>query len=87
MYIHLGADTVVRDSDIIGIFDIETSVNADTRQYLAASGRRKTAVYVSYDMPKSFVTAICGGKERVYITNVSRGTLQKRVRMSGEERY
>ncbi|MBQ5316735.1 MAG: DUF370 domain-containing protein [Oscillospiraceae bacterium] len=79
MYIHLGSDTVIRDSDLIGIFDIETSVNADTREYLAASGRRKTAVYVSYDMPKAYVTAITDGRERVYITNVSPATLKKRT--------
>lgn len=32
MYVHLGSDTVVRDCDIIGIFDIEnTSVGKITK--------------------------------------------------------
>lgn len=79
MYIYLGSDTVVRDTDIIGIFDIESSVQSDTREYLAAAGRRRTAEYVSYEMPKSFITAVENGKEKVYITNVSRGTLVKRA--------
>ncbi|MBQ8978880.1 MAG: DUF370 domain-containing protein [Oscillospiraceae bacterium] len=80
MYIYLGSDQVVRDSEVIGIFDIESSVQADTREYLAAAGRRKTAVYVSYEMPKSFITSIEDGREKVYITNVSRGTIVKRSR-------
>lgn len=72
MYIHLGNDRSLRDTDIIGIFDIETSVADDTREYLAAAGRRKNAEYVSYDMTKSYVVAVDGrGMEKVYITNVS----------------
>lgn len=81
MYIHLGNDTVVREWDIIGIFNIEnTSVSRDTREYLASSGKRKTAVYVSYDMPKSFVVSTRDGKERVFISPVSSATIQKRCR-------
>ena len=85
MYIYLGSDTVVRDSDIIGIFDIESSVKPDTREYLAAAGRRRTAGYVSYEMPKTFVTTVSDGKERVYITNVSRQTIIKRAKMKGRQ--
>lgn len=79
MYIHLGSDTVVRDCDVIGIFNIEnTSVSRDTREYLACSGKRKTACSVSYDMPKSFIVATMGGKEKVYISPISPATLVKR---------
>lgn len=81
MYIHLGSDTVVRDSDIIGVFDIEnTSVSRDSREFLAASGKRKSAVTVSYEMPRSFVAATVEGRERVYISNVSSSTIIKRCR-------
>ena len=75
MYVHLGSDTVVRDCDIIGIFDIEnTSVGKITKEYLSASGKRKSACYVSYDMPKSFIVT----KDYVYISNVSVFTLKRR---------
>ncbi|MCI7767065.1 MAG: DUF370 domain-containing protein [Oscillospiraceae bacterium] len=81
MYIHLGSDTVVRDSDIIGIFDIEnTSVSRITKDYLAASGKRKSAVSVSYEMPKAFIIATVDGRERVYISNVSSATIMKRCK-------
>ena len=35
MYLHLGQSTVIRDRDIIGIFDLDiTSQSYRTRQYL-----------------------------------------------------
>lgn len=79
MYIHLGSDTVVRSEEIIGIFDIEnTSVGRITKEYLSSAGKRKSAVYVSYDMPKSFIVTECGGEEKVFISPISPATLYKR---------
>lgn len=79
MYLHLGSDTVVRSGDIIGVFDIEnTSVSKNTREFLAGAGKRKNAVTVSYDMPKSFTVAVEGGKERVYISALSSAAILKR---------
>lgn len=81
MYIHLGSDTVVCSDDIIGIFDIEnTSVSKNTREYLSAAGKRKSAVYVSYDMPKSFVVSTRKGKEKVFISPIAPSTLLKRCK-------
>lgn len=80
MYIHLGNESVARSGDIIGIFDIEnTSVGKITREYLAAAGKRKSDVYVSYDMPRSFIIAEENGKERIYISPVSSATIIKRA--------
>ncbi len=85
MYIHIGNDRSLLDRDIIGIFDIETSVADDTREYLAAAGRRKNAVYVSFDMTKSYIVAVDGsGMEKVYITNVSHRTISCRAGKSGK---
>jgi hypothetical protein len=78
MYIHIGNERTVRTGDIIGIFDIETTVSAETREYIAAAGKRKNAVYVSYDMPKCFICAVEDGKEKVYVTNISSRTVIKR---------
>ncbi|RPF43143.1 uncharacterized protein DUF370 [Hydrogenoanaerobacterium saccharovorans] len=79
MYLHLGQDTVVRTSDIIGIFDIEnTSLSRSTRGYLAQAEKNKLVVNVSYEMPKSFVVCCEKGKQRVYISQISSATLKKR---------
>ena len=80
MYIHLGEDTVVRDRDIIGIFDIEnTSVGKHTKNFLNRAGKQNKIYTVSYEMPKSFV--ICSNeeeKETVYVSQISAATLKKR---------
>lgn len=81
MYIHLGEETVVRDKDIIGIFDIEnTSVGKHTKNFLNRSGKQNNIYTVSYEMPKSFI--ICSNKEdseTVYISQISASTLKKRA--------
>lgn len=81
MYVHLGQETVIRSGDIVGIFDMETStLSQATRDYLAASERAGRVVNVSLEMPKSFV--LCRnarGLERVYISQISSGTLLKRA--------
>ncbi len=79
MYLHLGQDTVVRTSDVIGIFDIEnTSLARSTRGYLAQAEKRGLVVNVSYELPKSFVVCEEDGKQRVYISQISSATLKKR---------
>lgn len=80
MYIHLGENTVVRDDEVIGIFDLETTtVQKSTRDFLAASEKRKEVINVSYELPKSFVLCSKGKKnKRLYISQLSSTTLFKR---------
>lgn len=88
MYLHLGHDTVVRTSEIIGIFDIEnTSVGQITKDYLSKAHKSVEIINVSMEIPKSFV--VCGngkiGKTRedkkIYITQISPATLLKRANL------
>lgn len=82
MFLHIGQDTVVRDREIIGIFDIEnTTVTKNTRGFLAAAEKKGQTVAVANELPKSFV--VCGdkrGEERVYISQISTATLYKRYK-------
>ena len=80
MYIHLGGDFVVAERDIIGIFDLEnTTVSKHTRSFLNLSEKRKEVVYTSYELPKSFVLATKNNKNKVYISQISPVTLNKRL--------
>ena len=86
VYLHLGQDVVVRQQDIIGVFDMEnTTVSATTRRYLTAAEKAGRVEYVSMELPKSF--AVCApprgkaGEERVYISQIAPRTLQKRSHM------
>ena len=75
MYISLGNDVSVLQSDIIGVFDIEkTSVVKSVNDFLGYCQRNNRIYYVSLEMPKSFV--VCS--DCVYITNISAYTIRKR---------
>ena len=81
MYLHLGEDTIVKTSDIIGIFDMDTTtVMKSSRNFLNKAEKEKRAVTVSFELPKSFVVL----KKRedkqptVYITQLSSTTLENR---------
>ena len=81
MYLHLGQDTVVRTSDIIGIFDMDTStISKTTREYLTACEKNGRVVNVSMELPKSFV--LCWDeiehKPTEYISQISSSNLLKR---------
>mgnify|MGYP003303819538 CR=1 FL=1 len=76
MFLFLGADAVVPEKDVIGIFDIEEcSVSRMTADYLNSCQKKKKIVYVSQDMPKSFI--VC--TDKTYISNVSNSTINKRA--------
>ena len=79
MYIHLGQETVVKEEDIIGIFDLDsTTVSKHTRKFLEIAEKKNRVVNVSFELPKSFVLCANKGKSKVYISQLSSLTLQKR---------
>lgn len=81
MYLHLGQDTVVKMSELIGIFDMDnTTVSKHTRQFLADAQKAGRVFNVSPELPKSFI--VCkdrNGKETVYISQISAATLRGRA--------
>lgn len=82
MYVHLGVDSVVKEDDIIGIFDLDsTTVSKHTRKFLNEAEKNKKVINVSFELPKSFV--LCGKKENslVYISQLSSSTLYKRSKI------
>ena len=82
MYIDLGPDAVIRDKDIIGVFDLDTStVSQRTRDFLSKAEKKGEAKTVSYDLPKSFV--LCASEndtQKIYISQLSVSTVIKRSR-------
>ncbi len=80
MYIHLGQETVVKDEEIIGIFDLDSStVSKHTRKFLNLAEKRKEVINVSFELPKSFVLCNKDKKNKVYISQISSATLLKRT--------
>ena len=78
MFLHIGEDTLIRDKDIIGIFDMDTStVNKATRDYLKKAEQEKRVVYVNYELPKCLVVT----DKNVYISPINTSTLSKRAKL------
>ena len=79
MFLHLGNDCVVRKSEIVGIFDIEnTSISKDTKTFLSSVSKKGKVVYVTNELPKSFIVCQKDGKTTTYISQISVQTLRKR---------
>lgn len=81
MYLHLGQGTVIKTSDLIGLFDLDNStVSKKTRDFLTLAEKRGQVVNVTDDLPKTFaVTAPKNSKkQKVYISQISTVTLEKR---------
>ena len=80
MYLNIGGDMAVRDSAIIGIFDLDnTSVSPRTRDFLAAAEQEGQVVPCD-DLPKSFILTAEFGMNRLYLTSLNTATLEKRMK-------
>ena len=79
MYIHIGSSMAVRDSSVIGIFDLDnTTIEKSTRGCLEALQRDGMLIDVSDDVPKAFVLSSEYGITRAYLTQLSAATIEKR---------
>ncbi len=84
MYLHLGKEVVVKQREVIGVFDIEnTTVSHTTRRFLQQAEKQQAVTYVNFDLPKSFT--VCApprnkpGKTAVIVSPIAPRTLKKRA--------
>ncbi len=79
MYLHLGQNTIIRQKDIIGLFDLDNStVSKHTRDFLAKAQKEGRVVNVSTELPKSFLVCKAGEKKIIYLSQISASTLLRR---------
>ncbi|MBE6663677.1 MAG: DUF370 domain-containing protein [Ruminococcaceae bacterium] len=75
MYIHIGNNKMVRDTDILGVFDLDSStVSINTRNYLSNAQKEKRVITLGYELPKSFI--ILKNKE-VYLSPLNTSSIVK----------
>ena len=80
MYLSIGNDMAVRDTSIIGIFDMDnTTTSKRTREFLE-NAEQEGQVVPCDDLPKSFVLTAEYGLSRVYLTSLASATLEKRLK-------
>lgn len=85
MFLHLGENVVVPVKDIIGIFDIETTMySSDTIQFLRMAEEDGFVERITKEKPKSFVIAEVNKKSKVYLSPISSVTLGKRTHFDFE---
>lgn len=85
MYIPIGGNLAVRDRAIVGIFDLDnTTCSKHTRNFLAGAEREGQVVSATDDVPKAFVLTREFSMDRVYLTQFSAATVEKR---SGKNQF
>ncbi len=80
MYLPIGNDMSVRDTSVIGIFDLDnTTISPKTREFLNEAEKNGEVVPCD-DLPKSFILTAEYGFNRVYLTSLNTYTLDKRTK-------
>ena len=80
MYLSIGNDMAVRESSIIGIFDMDnTSTSKRTREFLSKA-EKEGQVIPCDELPKSFVLTAEYGLSRIHLTSLATSTLDKRLK-------
>ena len=83
MYLHMGQDFIVREQEIIGIFDIDTtSTGKRTREFLERAENEGAVVSMTNDIPKSFIVTDFP-YETVYLSPISSAALAGRAKKPG----
>jgi len=81
MFLHLGADIVVKKDDIIAIMDMETSsLSKITKEFLKNEERSGNVINVDVEnLPKSYVLVDDKKEKKLYISPIATSTLLKRA--------
>ena len=80
MYIHIGNNYVVKDNEIIGVFDIEnTTTSKKTRDFLNFAEKNKKIINISTDIPRSFIICLKNNETVVYLSQLNSFTILKRT--------
>ncbi|WP_031368328.1 extracellular matrix regulator RemB, partial [Clostridium botulinum] len=75
-------NVVVPIKDVIGIFDMETSMySSDTIQFLRLAEEDGFVERITKEKPKSFVIAEVDKKSKIYLSPISSATLTKRTKV------
>ncbi len=79
MYLPIGNDMSIRDSSVIGIFDMDNCTwSKRSRDFLHRAEQNGELIPVTDDLPKSFVVTAEYGLNRVYLVQFNSTTLEKR---------
>lgn len=79
MYVPIGGDMAVRDSSIVGIFDLDNcSYEKRTREFLTKAEQNGEVIPATDKLPKSFIVTSEYGLNRVYLVQFNSTVLEHR---------
>ena len=79
MYLPIGGDMAVRDSSIVGIFDLDNcSYEKRTRELLTKAEQNGEVIPATDKLPKSFIVTSEYGLNRVYLVQFNSTVLEHR---------
>ena len=82
MYLNIGTEVLIKDKNIIGIFDLDnTTVKKATIDYLDKAEKNGECITVSIEeLPKSFIVTTEKDKKKIYISPLNTSTIFKRIK-------
>ncbi|MGX8698816.1 MAG: extracellular matrix regulator RemB [bacterium] len=76
MYLFLGGDTVIREEEIVGIFDFDNATASKwTRKTLEMAERAGQVFETTPALPRSFVLTAGHFGQQIYLTPLTSGTV------------
>lgn len=76
MFIHLGAEKIIRSSELIAIFDVSIESSSKiSKSFVNQVQKEKQAEWIGEEEPKSLVVT----RDKVYYSPISSTTLKKRA--------
>jgi hypothetical protein len=80
LYFHIGNGVQVRRSDVIGIFDLDTStVSKTTRKFVNENERAGNLSYSDTDLPRTFILTEEKGKYKIRLSRISSSGIKSRA--------
>jgi len=80
MYLSIGNDMAVRDTSVIGIFDLDNTTVTPRGRLFLEKAEKAGEVVPCDDLPKSYVLTAEYGMTRLYLTPYNTATLEKRMK-------
>ena len=80
MYLSIGNDMAVRDTSIIGIFDLDNTTYSKKTVAFLNNAEKEGLVVPCDDLPKSFILTAEYGLTQVHLTSLNSYTLEKRLK-------
>ena len=80
MFVNIGGDLSVRDSSIVGVFDLDKARQSKRSRGFLQRAEEDGCVVEVGDEPKAFVLTQEYGMERVYLTQLNAATIERRAK-------